>query len=243
MSHHSGYISSIGLESGNSPNSFFYYLTLDIRINSLKTLKKRKVPSPIFFQPKRKCILGHLLIPQKLSRNPFRRISCATLFSYDLRITIKISLSQTVPVSLSLSSTLTFGKYFLDCLSFVLGKNEKESLKEKEKHQMGWTHQINFCFKVFILDMEIKNIFNFYSNWNKCHVFDNLNWCTIILSMESAMVWRERVSEMRWMMTHPIEKSTNTEMFIGRTSALYIIETWIKVGTNEGDQRFGTSWL
>jgi len=45
------------------------------------------------------------------------------------------------------------------------------------------------------------------------------------------------------MMTFPIKKRKNTELFNDRKTALYIGETQIRVGTNEGDQPVGISWL
>jgi len=41
-------------------------------------------------------------------------------------------------------------------------------------------------------------------------------------------------------MTFRIKKRINTELFIDRTTALYIDETKITAMTNEGDQHFGT---
>jgi len=35
--------------------------------------------------------------------------------------------------------------------------------------------------------------------------------------------------------TIPINKTISTELFIDRTVALYVSETWIRVVTNEGD--------
>lgn len=40
-----------------------------------------------------------------------------------------------------------------------------------------------------------------------------------------------------------MKKSMNAELFIDRTVARHIGETWIWVVTNEGDQRDGTCWL
>jgi len=44
-------------------------------------------------------------------------------------------------------------------------------------------------------------------------------------------------------MTFPIKKRVNTELFIYRMAALYIAESWVRDMTNEGNQCIGTSWL
>jgi len=37
-------------------------------------------------------------------------------------------------------------------------------------------------------------------------------------------------------MAFPIKKRINTELFIDRTAAVHMLETWIRHGTIEGDQ-------
>lgn len=41
----------------------------------------------------------------------------------------------------------------------------------------------------------------------------------------------------------PIKKKFNSKLFIGRTAALFIGETWIRDRTNDGDQRSGIGEL
>jgi len=44
-------------------------------------------------------------------------------------------------------------------------------------------------------------------------------------------------------MTFTIKKSINMELFIDRMAALYIVDGWIRVGTNEDDQHIDISRL
>jgi len=48
-----------------------------------------------------------------------------------------------------------------------------------------------------------------------------------------AVVWRERMCE-NPMMTFPIKKRIHTELFIDRTAALYILESWIRDTIHKG---------
>jgi len=70
-----------------------------------------------------------------------------------------------------------------------------------------------------------------------------------IIVLASTVLWSEESSQDgSWknenpVMSFPIKRRINTDLFIDRMAALYLVESWIRHRTNEGDQRVGTSWM